>query len=150
MDTIEFPFSLGWHPYFLSSNLEQSVISFDAKTQIVTNESGIPIGDESKSISKQSKINNELFDNCYELNGNTIVFETPDYEIELEVSNNSNYLQLFTPKHRKSIAIEPMTSPANCFNNAIGLNTLLPDQEYNTNWSVILKTNKTNLSYKIN
>jgi aldose 1-epimerase len=40
---------------------------------------------------------------------------------------NYPYLQVYTPDHRRSIAIENLSSPPDSFNNLMGLITLGPE-----------------------
>ncbi|MCB0643138.1 MAG: hypothetical protein KDC44_15925, partial [Phaeodactylibacter sp.] len=41
-----------------------------------------------------------------------------------------NFLQVFTPDHRQSIAIEPMTCNVDAFNNREGLIVLKPGEAH--------------------
>jgi len=50
-----------------------------------------------------------------------------------------NYLQVFIPPDRMSIAIEPMTCNANAFNNKDGLITLSPGEVLTTVCGIELK-----------
>lgn len=52
--------------------------------------------------------------------------------------NKFNYLQLFTPAHRKSIAIEPMTCNINAFNNKEGLIILEPEEVLDLSFGIKL------------
>lgn len=134
-DEKSFPFSLGWHPYFYSEDLNNSSISFTNKRQAIFDEDlivqkFIPI---EKEINFQLK-NTEL-DNCYEVDENNVYFTTSDYDVEI---TSSNFLQLYTSANRKQIAIEPMTAPGNSFNNKIGLQVLESKEEYNMTWEIKL------------
>jgi aldose 1-epimerase len=40
-----------------------------------------------------------------------------------------NFLQIYTPPHRKSIALEPLTGAPDAWNNKIGMIALLPDEQ---------------------
>jgi len=59
--------------------------------------------------------------------------------LEFHFSTDENYLQIYTPNDRKSIAIEPQTAPANSFNSKIGLQVLKPEETYNLNWKINFK-----------
>jgi aldose 1-epimerase len=54
----------------------------------------------------------------------------PGNGIYVSIFTNSKYpyLQLYTPPHRKSIAIENLSAPPDCFNNGIGLQLLGPSK----------------------
>jgi len=139
MDKDEFPFSLGWHPYFKSNDLYNSFLGINSNKKILVNEKMIPNGETEIKWKGFLKIEDKAFDDCFVLNTNTVEFKTPEYHVELVISSGENYLQLYTPNDRKSIAIEPQTAPANCFNSRIGLQTLSPNEVYRLSWKVNLK-----------
>jgi len=61
---------------------------------------------------------------------------TPGYILELKSSEKDSYLQLYTPPHKNTIAIEPTTGVSNSFNNGIGLKTLQPNETYTISWNL--------------
>ncbi|MDG2194888.1 MAG: aldose 1-epimerase [Polaribacter sp.] len=140
-DVVSFPFNVGWHPYFYSSNLYNSSLYIDSssKFSFSTNEM-IPIKTKDASIHKELQIKDRFFDDCYLLNTDKMVFKTPDYHIQINSSLEKNYVQIFTPSDRKSIAIEPITAPPNSFNHKLGLGILNPDENYTASWKVSLKS----------
>ncbi|MFC4723273.1 aldose 1-epimerase [Geojedonia litorea] len=131
-----FPFSLGWHPYFNTSNIFNSYLSFLSHKKLVVNENMIPISEENIAIQHPIQIKDKCFDDCFVLNSNKVKLETPDYTMELSSTSEENYLQLYTPNNRKSIAIEPQTAPANSFNSKIGLLQLQPNETFSLNWKI--------------
>ena len=139
LDSNSFPFNLGWHPYFSTTNLFNSTLLLNSYKKIVVNNSMIPVNEEEINWEKPIKIENKTFDDCYVLNNNSITFKTPEYQFEFSFSTTENYLQLYTPLNRKTIAIEPQTAPANSFNNGKGIQVLKPNESYNLNWNINLK-----------
>lgn len=138
-DTQTFPFGIGWHPYFACSNLHNSSLKIDTNQKIIFNSQMIPEKvKQIPHISSEQKIANYTLDNCYISNQNCIYFKTPDYHIEINSSASTNYIQIYTPKDRKSIAIEPLTSPANSFNNKLGILELKPNQTHTIHWEIKL------------
>ena len=58
-----------------------------------------------------------ILDTSYILDTPIVHYKSEDYELTLELKKQpSNFLQLYTPEHRQSIAIEPMTALPNAFN----------------------------------
>ena len=53
---------------------------------------------------------------------------TEKYTLTIEPSPAYPYLQLYTPDHRGSIAIENLSGAPNCFNNKMGLHILQPQE----------------------
>lgn len=130
-----FPFGLGWHPYFSSKDLSGSVLSMEAKDHFVCPERMIPEEKEEAGLSESFAIGELMFDDGYSLAGPSCEFETPEYLVQLDFDyGDEPYLQIYTPPHRKSIAIEPMTCITDSFNNGIGLEALDPGQSYR--WSI--------------
>lgn len=138
-DQHEFPFSLGWHPYFKTDDLYNSQLKINSNKQILVNNKMIPKGEKQIDWNSFLKIEDKTFDDCFVLNTNAVEFKTPEYHLEFHFSSKENYLQLYTPSKRNCIAIEPQTAPANCFNTKMGLQILKPNEVYNLNWRISLK-----------
>jgi aldose 1-epimerase len=53
-------------------------------------------------------------------------------QIQLSIITDTSYpyLQVYTPPHRKSIAIENLSSPPDSFNNGMGLIIAKPGEQY--------------------
>jgi aldose 1-epimerase len=138
-DINPFPFTLGWHPYFLSHDLKNSSLSFNSAKKIKFNKNLITQKVIDEKTEKAFKIENKQLDDCFILNSNTIGFKTPNYQLEISTNQIENYVQLYTPENLPLIAIEPMTGVSNSFNNSIGLRVLLPNRSYSLKWNVKIK-----------
>lgn len=136
--TSSFPFSLGWHPYFYSTNLEASHLMMDSATCVLANERMIPTGQKAYSFPNPLLIKDKNFDDAYVLSNPAIAYQTPSYQISITTTQDSTtpYVQLYIPSHRQSIAIEPMTAAADCFNNDMGGQELEPNDSYHLAWSI--------------
>lgn len=142
--TNSFPFTLGWHPYFVSKDLYHSSLSFKSNKKIEFDKNLITKGIIKASAEElKIKIQNKQLDDCFILNSNTIKFITPTYQIQIATDQIENYLQIYTPKNSSIIAIEPMTGISNSFNNKIGLQTLEPHNKYELKWTVNFSKIKT-------
>lgn len=142
IDTSEFPFTLGWHPYFKSVSLERSSIHFQSNTQHTFDAQQIITGTKVLQETMPMTLNGLQLDNSYPLDNNTVTFFTPEYNLTLRASSEENYLQLYTPETQNTIAIEPMTGAANNFNNKLGLQILQPQKTYFVNWDLNIETSK--------
>ncbi len=140
-DSKAYPFTLGWHPYFLSDDLSKSSLRFKSDKKIEFNESLITKKVIDHKTEEEFKIEHKQLDDCFILNSDIIEFNTPNYQIEISTNKIENYLQLYTPKGFSVIAIEPMTGVSNSFNNKIGLQVLEPNKTYSITWNVKLKNN---------
>ncbi|WP_282124292.1 aldose 1-epimerase [Algibacter mikhailovii] len=137
----DFPFTLGWHPYFISDNLHNSTLSFDCNKKIVIGERNITTGVEDIKPIKAFKIEDQQLDDCWILNSDKIVFSTPSYDLTFGSSDNNNFMQAYTPPRLNTIAIEPTTGVSDSFNNNIGLQILKANNIYKIIWDLSI-TNK--------
>lgn len=129
-----FPFTLGWHPYFQSSNLFESSIKFNSSKKIVLDERCITTGITDTNTSQGIKIAGQQFDDCWILDSDEVVFKTPKYNLTFNATGDNNFLQIYTPPKENTIAIEPTTGVSDSFNNQIGLQVLKPNNSYNITW----------------
>ncbi|BDS14354.1 aldose 1-epimerase [Aureispira anguillae] len=136
--TASFPFSLGWHPYFYSSDLEQSELYMESEERIDANEQMIPQQIIKEHFPNPLVLRKQEFDTGFVLKNTTIGYKTPDYQMNLRIGGHQDqqFVQLYIPAHRKSIAIEPMTAAADCYNNNWGVKTLKPNAIYQTTWFI--------------
>ena len=130
------PIGDGWHPYFkLKGKLTDMLLRIPSTQQVEVDSRTIPTGELKpyEKFSSLSKIGDEKIDAGFQLRKGKGVAKTEllDQEDDLKVTvwqetgeMKYNYVQVFIPPSRKSIAIEPMTCNINAFNNGEGLITL--------------------------
>lgn len=134
----EFPFTLGWHPYFYSEDLNNSFLKFKSSKQVFFDEKMIPINTKELANSQKFELKNKKLDDCFYLDSNLIELITPRYRLELSSSEKEIFLQVYTPPKKNTIALEPTTGISNSFNSKIGLKMLLPKEEYQVSWKLII------------
>ena len=127
------PLCDGWHPYFkMDVAVDECSLQINSNEQVDFDETLIPTGkiiNDERFLQPTSLQNIEL-DHCFQLksnqSSNCILYGK---EISLEISSNQNYpyLQLYTPPHRQSIAIENLSATPDAFNNKMGLIILEPN-----------------------
>ncbi|QNM85260.1 aldose 1-epimerase [Polaribacter pectinis] len=137
-DIKAFPYTLGWHPYFINNDLHNSSLNFKCDKKVVFNENLITKKITDYKKEELLKIENKQLDDCFFLIDDKIQFTTPSYHFELSSNIKKNYLQIYTPKGIAAIAIEPLTGISNSFNNEIGLQTLEPNTSYSIKWNLKL------------
>jgi len=140
-DSKTFPFTLGWHPYFISNNLSKSNLSFDCKEKLIIGDRNITTGTEDIQSKISLDIEEQKLDDCWILNTDKVAFKTPNYQLNFTSSADNNFLQAYTPPKANTIAIEPTTGVSNSFNNKIGLQTLPPNKEYSITWKINIINN---------
>ena len=141
-----FPFTLGWHPYFYTSDLYKSSIDFKSDKEYVFNKQQIITGTKALDLEMPFNLIDVNLDNGYPLENDKIDFSTPKYNVNIRSTSKENYLQLYTPLQGNTIAIEPMTGAADNFNNKIGLQTLQPNQTFLVKWIIAIETAVTKLN----
>lgn len=136
-----FPFGDAWHPYFsLDCTLNQVQMTMPVCKELQV-ESGLPTGErrEFKQFRHGASLTDVSFNHCFEFDGHAtanLCLQRLDQTATLHFQQDSSYpfVQLYTPPSEATLAIEPMTCPANAFNNQIGLIDLLPGQTRLFRW----------------
>ena len=130
------PISDGWHPYFkIGETIDSATLQINAKYQLEFNKDLIPTGQRIKDERwyKGGKLKDVFLDNSYILiQGDplphaTLADETTGLAIHFYPDPSYPILQVYTPPHRRSIAIENLSSAPDAFNNKIGLVELQPE-----------------------
>jgi aldose 1-epimerase len=140
------PFSDGWHPYFMmGETIDSATLSFTTNKQLEFSEDLLPTGNtiEDHRFVDGQKMEGVFLDNCFLLDNLTdwkhsCTLKNDAVTLTITPSKQYPYLQIYTPPHRKSIAIENLTSAPDSFNNGIGLLVIEPNQtlEFVTNYSL--------------
>lgn len=136
-----FPFTIGWHPYFLSENLNDSILKFESEHKLHIGERNI--GSDLEPISPIDSVilKNKSLDDCWQLKNADVQFETPNYKLTLSSTQAGNFLQVYTPPKEHIIAIEPTTGVSDSFNNKIGLKFLEPKETFDIKWTLKIHAN---------
>lgn len=128
---IEMPITDGWHPYFqLGGKVDDYILTIGSENMLEYNDQLLPTGNYIKDNRwlEGRKIGDEKLDNGFLLSeGKTACkLYNPDNNLCIEwlATSGYPYLQLYIPNHRKSIAIENLSSAPDAFNNSIGLDAL--------------------------
>jgi aldose 1-epimerase len=135
-DITSFPFTLGWHPYFVSTDLYHSFLSFKSQQKVQFDANLITDTIIELEAENPCQIKNKGFDDCYVLREGSVEFSTPTHSILLNSDAKENYLQVYTPKDKQVIALEPMSGISDSFNNKKGLQILDSNAGYSVQWDV--------------
>jgi aldose 1-epimerase len=131
------PVADGWHPYFtLGDRVDECQLEFQSKEMLEFDEDLVPTGRliPYQVFGSLEEINTITLDNCFTVNfaecQPLCVFRNPKKKVQVEIypATSYPYLLIFTPDHRKSIAIENLSAAPDAFNNGIGLKVLAPDE----------------------
>jgi aldose 1-epimerase len=131
------PMQDGWHPYFtLGDSIDNLQLEFKADKMVEFNSELVPTKKliEYKKFYHREKIGNTKLDNCFTLKFEDsqplCMLRNVEKKIEVQIFPDESYpyLLIYTPKHRRSIAIENISSVPDAFNNGMGFITLKPGQ----------------------
>jgi aldose 1-epimerase len=132
-DSRSFPMMDGWHPYFkLGNSIDDCALQFVNNGILEYDQALIP----TRNIIPNNQFENGLIlagielDNGYTLTSNnpTCILENEQFKLVVNPDAQYGYLQLYTPPHRKSIAIENLSAAPDCFNNKMGLHIMQPQE----------------------
>jgi len=138
------PMADGWHPYFtLGLNIDDCTLQFDSTEQIEFDDTLIPTGNKIKDerFINGSSLKGIALDNCFQLANPgqaNCILKSNDVQLTIHPSAAYPLLQIYTPPHRKSIAIENLSAAPDCFNNKMGLLLLEPEKQaiFKTTYSI--------------
>lgn len=143
------PAGFGWHPYFkLCSTADQHQLQLPGCEQVEIDERMIPRGGRSVCTAFQQlrPVADTVLDTCFASSKKlgtsqmTLVGGTHRLDFRAPVSVFP-FFQVFTPPHRESIALEPMSCNVDAFNNLQGLIELAPDKKWRGKMSLQYHTN---------
>lgn len=132
------PIADGWHPYFtFGKPIDECQLEFQSKEMLEFDDELLPTGNllPYQEYGSLEKIGSQFFDNCFTVNfaecQPMVVFRDPALQLQVEIRPDASYpyLQIYTPPHRRSIAIENLSAAPDAFNNGIGLISLSPGEE---------------------
>ncbi len=130
------PMGVGWHPYFqLTEQVDELYLQLPPCDMIGVDTEMIPTGKqyEYTTFSRARRIGPEVLDNCFALRQQQgrieVLMQGGGRSLKYwqEVGEGKfPFVQLFTPPHRSSLAVEPMSCNIDAFNNGEGLWKLMP------------------------
>lgn len=140
------PVGFGWHPYFrLTPKAVDHAMQLPACQQVEIDARMIPTGARTdfSGFQRKKRVGDTFLDNCF------AAAKPGSYKMTLQhggttlqVSANSQdcpFFQVFTPPHRESIALEPMSCNVDAFNNGEGLVRLAPGKTWKTAMKIAVK-----------
>lgn len=124
--------------------IDTAIFNFPSVSLLQVDKQMIPNG-EITSYSEFAQpriIGSTQLDTCFFLGDQGLahlVLEENATGIKLALSYDTKdfpYLQVYTPPHRKTIAIEPMTCAPDVFNNHKGIKTLKPREKFSCTFTI--------------
>jgi aldose 1-epimerase len=128
------PYAQGWHPYFtLGGKVDDYTLQFDSHTMLEFDSFLLPTGNNiiNNDFATGTSLNGIFLDTCFKLDASInqpkCVLSHSGISLTIVPDNSYPFLQVYTPNHRQSIAIENLSGAPDCFNNGIGLRLIEPN-----------------------
>jgi aldose 1-epimerase len=152
------PFGIGFHPYLsVAAPVDGAVLRLPAARRLVTDERGLPTGDEAVEGSEFDFRDPRAIGPIHLDAGFTDLAHGPDGRTRAELSHPGTgrsvtlwvdpgfgYLMVYTgdlvePSHRRrrSVAIEPMTCPPDAFRSGTDVLRLEPADAWSASWGIL-------------
>lgn len=154
MGTEAMPMGDGFHPYFKTgTKVDRLQLCLPKAQEVELGPDLIPTGKLKPFNDFEDSlvaIGSREFDTCLALDVSQaddvahIELYDPDRDLFINLwqetgAQKYNYLQLYIPADRQSIAIEPMTCAPDALNNGMGLITLEPGEKFSAKYGITLK-----------
>ncbi|HSO74995.1 MAG TPA: aldose 1-epimerase [Blastocatellia bacterium] len=128
------PVSFGFHPYFGLPDLPRAEwrLELPAMRRLVLDPRGIPTGEEEAFDGFDAELRETSFDDCFSLfaGSPSLSVAGAGRRISVEFLSGYRYAQVFAPKGKDYVALEPMTAPTNALTSGLGLRLVEPGGEF--------------------
>lgn len=134
------PISFGLHPYFGIPEIPRAewMLNTPAMRKLALDAQGIPTGKEIPSAPLAAPLGSTSYDDGFALQGEHATFSIAGngYSIVVEFESGFPFAQIFAPKEKEFIAIEPMTAPTNALSSGEGLRVIAADEEFSASFRI--------------
>jgi aldose 1-epimerase len=134
------PISFGFHPYFGFPGIPRKDWSLNAPAmrKLALDRQGIPIGSETPSTPFAARLGNTSYDDGFALSSEQATFSIDGngYSIVIEFKNGFDFAQIFAPKDKEFIAIEPMTAKTNALCSGEGLRVIASGEQFTASFRI--------------
>lgn len=128
------PVSFGFHPYFGFSESSRANwhLELPAMRKLALDERGIPTGDEEPFAGFNAELDESSFDDGFSLMQEQTTFSVTGAicKVKVELLAGYRYAQVFAPKDKDYIALEPMTAATSALTSGRGLRFVPPGERF--------------------
>lgn len=134
------PISFGFHPYFGIPGIPRArwTLNAPAMRKLTLDAQGIPTGQETPSAPLAAQLASTSYDDLFAISGDRARFSIAGggYSIAIEFTSGFPVAQIFAPKDKEFIAIEPMTAPTNALSSGDGLRVIAPGEQFTASFRI--------------
>jgi aldose 1-epimerase len=138
------PVSFGFHPYFGLPELPRAQwrLGLPAMRRLVLDGRGIPTGEEEAFDGFDAQLGETKFDDCFALlaASTSLTLSGAGRRITVEFLSGYGYAQVFAPKGKDYVALEPMTAPTSALTSGLGLHLVEPGGEFRSAFRIRVDT----------
>jgi aldose 1-epimerase len=138
------PVSFGFHPYFGIPQLPRAQwrLQLPEMRRLVLDGRGIPTGEEEAFAGLDAPLGDLDFDDGFALlgKGTSFALVGAGRRISVEMFSGYPYTQVFAPKEKDYVALEPMTAPTNALASGRGLRLVPPGDEFRAAFRIGVET----------
>ena len=139
------PVSFGFHPYFSLAGLarENWRLELPPMRKLVLDNSGIPTGDEEPFGGYNAALGDNGFDDGFALTEErtSCSITGAARKVTVDLLEGYRYAQVFAPKDKDYLALEPMTAPTSALTSGRGLRLVGPDERFRAVFQIRVETN---------
>jgi aldose 1-epimerase len=134
------PISFGFHPYLGIPALPRTEwkLTAPAVRKLTLDARGIPTGADTPSAPLAGALGNTDYNDCFALSNDRARFsiEGNGYSIAVDFEKGFDYVQIFAPKDKDFIAIEPMTAPTNALTSGERLRVITRGEQFTASFRI--------------
>lgn len=134
------PVSFGFHPYFGFADFPRAQwrLMLPAMHKISLDQRGIPTGREEPFPEFNAPLGELSFDNGFALldDPTSLSLSAGGRRITIEMLTGYRYAQVFAPKDKDYVALEPMTAPANALVSGRNLRIIDPGGKFHATFRI--------------
>jgi aldose 1-epimerase len=128
------PISFGFHPYFGLPGIPRAewTLNAPAMRKLALDAQGIPTSTGTPSTPFAVRLGNTSYDDGFALSSEQATFsiDGSGYSLVIEFKNGFDFAQIFAPKDKEFIAIEPMTAKTNALCSGEGLRVIAAGEQF--------------------
>jgi len=137
------PTSFGFHPYFGLPELPRAHwrLELPAMRRLALDHHGIPTGQEEPCGKFDAELGESSFDDGFALTAEQASFSISGAgrRITVELLAGYLYAQVFAPKDKDYIALEPMTAPTSALTSGRGLRLVQPGEQFRAAFRICIE-----------